>query len=220
MTKPTDIPILLADFQFLTRKAIKALIDETPGFQLKAQVDHPKDLARIIETAKPELLVLDILENDPAYLDEIAAINRQAFIPILIITNTQNHDIIQSLLKAGIKGIVTKNCSEVEIVNALKAVSIGHRFYCNSILNQVMEIDLTPEESCESASLTSRELQILKLIATGNTSQKIANKLHISIHTVNSHRKNLLKKLNISSPIHLVAYAVETGLVSIDYNKR
>jgi DNA-binding NarL/FixJ family response regulator len=220
VSKSYDISVVLADFQFLTRKSIASLIEETPGFHLAGQIDKPEVLNEKLHQLKPKLLVLDIFQDDPGFLDDVIQISRHPDMHLLIITNSQHHDTIQALLKAGIKGIVTKNCSETEIINALKAVAIGHRFYCNSILNIVMASDAQAAEDCEPTSLSPRELQVLKLIAHGNTTDKIAKKLHISIHTVNSHRKNILRKLNISSPIHLVAYAVETGLVTIDYNKK
>ena len=217
MSSPANISVVLADFQYLTRKAIKSLINELSGFEFLAQIDNPEDLKEKIAALKPDLLVLDIFEDDPNYLDKIDEIRTEYCMPVLIITNTKNHDTIQSLLNAGIKGIVTKNCSEGEIINALKTVSIGNRFYCNSILNMVMGDDTKAKEVC--TPLSQRELQVLRLIAAGNTTQEIASTLYVSVHTVNSHRKNILRKLNISSPIQLVVYAVENGLVQIDDNK-
>ena len=219
MAVSEPISVVLADFQFLTRKAIASLIQETSGFRLVAQIDNPKDLAQRVKSLKPDMLVLDVFENDPGWVSEVIAINQLPDMKVLFITNSQHQNTIQTLLNSDIKGMVTKNCSETEIINALKAVSVGHRFYCNSILNQLMEPGQQLTADCGPTSLSPRELQVLKLIANGNTTEKIAHKLHISIHTVNAHRKNILKKLNISSPIHLVAYAVETGLVTIDYNK-
>jgi DNA-binding NarL/FixJ family response regulator len=213
------INVLLADFQFLTRKAIAHLIEEARGFHLVGQIKEPNYLRQTLISIKPDMLVLDVVENDPSWINEIIAINQLPDLEVLIITNSQHQHTIQALLKSDIRGIVTKNCSEEEIINALKAVSIGHRFYCNSILNLLMQADQQLADDCEPTSLSPRELQVLKLIANGYTTEKIAHKLHISIHTVNSHRKNILKKLNISSPIHLVAYAVRSGLVKLDIHK-
>lgn len=212
--------VVLADFQFLTRKAIASLIEETPGFYLASQIDKPESLTENINDLKPDLLVLDVIEKDPKYLEEIITLQKKGSMQLLVITNSQNRITIQTLIKSGIKGMVTKNCSETEIIDALKAVSIGQRFYCNTILNSVLETDQQENENCEPTSLSPRELEVLELIANGNTTEKIAKKLHISVHTVNAHRKNILRKLNITSPIHLVAYAVESGLVSVNYNKR
>lgn len=219
MTKATDISVLLADFQFLTRKAIASVVEQTAGFHLVGEIDKPLGLEGKLKELKPQLLVLDIFQEDPDFLEQILTISRQPNMQLLIITNSQQPDIIHALLKAGIKGIVTKNCSETEIVNALKSIAVGHRFYCNNILNLVMGDEQKPATTdCEPTTLSPRELEVLELIAHGDTTGEIANKLHISIHTVNSHRKNILRKLDIKSPVHLVAYAVETGLVTIDYH--
>lgn len=212
------ISVVLADFQFLTRKAIKSLIEDIPGFQVVAQINQPENLMTSLKTVNPQLLVVDIFEKDPSYIDRIIEIKNRDTIEMLVITNSQNQQYIQKLLQAGIRGIVTKNCSEEEITTALKSVSKGQRFYCNNILNQIVEKDT--EEDCKPTTLTTRELEVLKLIALGYKTSKIAQNLNISIHTVNSHRKNILRKLNISSPIHLVAYALDFGLVNIEYKKK
>ncbi len=218
--RTSSAAVLLADFQFLTSMAMKDLIDRLPGFQIVGQFTSRKELLQGIAAVEYDLLVLDIFGEDTESLDQITKISQQSGRHMLIITNTQDRATVQALLKAGIKGIVTKSCSEEEITNALKAVSVGHRFYCNSILNLVMESGQLPQEASEPSMLSARELQVLKLIAQGNTTRKVADSLNISIHTVNSHRKNILRKLHISSPIHLIAYAVENGLVTIDYDKK
>ncbi len=218
MVNRQDISILLADFQFLTRKAISSLIEETPGFKIVKIVESPENVLLELKSVRPNLLILEI-SNNPIQLEEIVGFQGQTNMEILIITNNQNHRTIQLLLEAGIKSILTKSCSKEEIINALKAISIGQRFYCNSILNIAMQSQNKLKKSNTPASLTPRELQILQFIVDGNTTEKIADKLHISVHTVNAHRKNILRKLNITSPMHLVAYAVESGLVSVNYNK-
>lgn len=220
MSELSEITVVLVDFQFLTRKAIASLIEETPGYCLVSQIKKPENLTTKINSIKPDLVVLDVYEKNSGYLEEVINLQNKGNIKLLVITNSQNPKTIQALLKSGIKGMVTKNCSEIEIINALKAVSIGQRFYCNTILNSVLESNQQEVENCEPTTLSPRELQVLKLIANGNITAKIAEKLHISIHTVSAHRKNILRKLNITSPIHLVAYAVESGLVSVDHKKR
>lgn len=220
MSELSEITVVLVDFQFLTRKAIASLIEETPGYCLVSQIKKPENLTTKINSIKPDLVVLDVYEKNSGYLEEVINLQNKGNIKLLVITNSQNPKTIQALLKSGIKGMVTKNCNEIEIINALKAVSIGQRFYCNTILNSVLESNQQEVVNCEPTTLSPRELQVLKLIANGNITAKIAEKLHISIHTVNAHRKNILRKLNITSPIHLVAYAVESGLVSVDHKKR
>lgn len=220
MRKESDIPVLLVDWQYLTRKAISTLISEMPGFKLIGELESSYELNQTIDELKPHLLILEFQESNSIYFRQIESVLSISGLNVLIIINTIEYNTIQTLLKAGIIGIVSKQCSEGEIINALKSVALGRRFYCNSILNLIMEIDHPSKPPDHPASLSPRELEVLELIFDGNTTQKIAEKLHISVHTVNSHRKNILKKLNISSPAYLVAYAVSTGLVNINYKKR
>lgn len=219
MKKPADISVILADSQFLTRKALKSLLEELPGFRLLAQLDTPDELCEKMATTEADLLILALWEEATAFIEQLEKIERPAGRQILILSNTTDPATIQRLTRMGIRGIIHKNCSEREIVSALRAVSIGKRFYCNSMLDLLMESEPKQKAGPELSALSARELQVLKLIAKGCTTRLVAEKLHISVHTVNSHRKNILKKLHISSPIHLLAFAVEKGLVRIDKTK-
>jgi len=211
------IQVGLADFQFLTRRALAELISEVPGFRLVKETDNPAQLKSLSYSDGRFVLLVDFIESDPDMINLLSNLNEPPNVELLVITNSTNTILVNRLLKLGIKGMVTKNCSEDEIRTALRSVSIGNRFYCNNILNMVMEPGDSNQK--EPPKLTRREHEVLSLIAQGMSTQTIADELHISIHTVNSHRKNITKKLNINSPLHLVAYAAETGLVSIDYCK-
>ncbi len=92
-------------------------------------------------------------------------------------------------------------------------IAQGNRFYCNKVLELLTHVEGNDPDDCIPTNLSAREVEILKLIATGYSTARISESLHISIHTVNSHRKNILKKLKLSSPTQLVAYAHEIGLV-------
>jgi DNA-binding NarL/FixJ family response regulator len=211
----SNIQVALADPQFLTRKGLADLIRSTEGFDLVTETHDPFRLSDHSEDMSKSILVIGISGNDSNLVRLLEQLNNCINIEILVITNSTDSKMINNLLKKGIKGMVTKNCSEDEIQTALRSVAIGNRFYCNSVLNMIMDSD--KRERSGKPNLTNRENEVLSLIAEGKSTTEIAEKLHISIHTVNSHRKNIIKKLKINSPLHLVAYAVETGLVSIDF---
>jgi len=119
------------------------------------------------------------------------------------------------LLDMGVRCILTKGCSKQEILNAIHSISKGNRFYCNRILDQVMTRSESDEVTCEPADLSPREFEVLQLITKGKKTVDIADQLNISIHTINSHRKNILKKLNLKSPAELIVYAVESGMTKV-----
>lgn len=204
--------VLLADFQYLTRQGIASLVKAMPGFELVKTIDSPEKLLPVVSEVNPDLIVIDISDKDKELIPQIRLLKESQSCHFLVISNSQTKDSIQQLLSMGIKGILTKNCSEEEIISGLRAVSQGNRFFCNNILDLVVE---TPQEKddCAPTNLSPREYEVLELITKGMTTAQIAEHLHLSVHTINSHRKNTLKKLNLSSPTELVVYALETGLV-------
>ena len=205
--------VLLADFQFLTRKGMSALIKSIPGFETSLEIDDAEALKENVEASSPDLVVVDLDGKERELVPQIEEISQnEKGTSFLVISNVQSRESIQRLLNAGIKGILTKNCSEEEITNGLKAVAKGNRFFCNTILELVVQGE-TDEEDCEPTNLSAREFEVLEYITKGLTTAMIADTLSLSVHTINSHRKNILKKLGLNSPTELVVYALESGLV-------
>ena len=204
--------VILADFQFLTRKGIAALIHAIPGMQLVKQVEHEHELEGVVGEMLPELAVVDVYGKEEILIPQIERLKGNSETSFLVISNTQNKNSIQRLLDSGVKGILTKNCSEEEITNGLIAVSKGSRFFCNTVLEMMIDGE-SDEEDCEPTNLTKREFEVIELITRGRTTAQIADELHLSVHTINSHRKNILRKLNLNSPAELIVYALESGLV-------
>ena len=204
--------VILADFQFLTRKGIAALIQAIPGMQLIKQVEHEDQLEGVVAEMLPELAVVDVHGKEEVLIPQIERLKGNSGTSFLVISNTQNKHSIQRLLDSGVKGILTKNCSEEEITNGLIAVSKGSRFFCNTVLEMMIDGE-SDEEDCEPTNLTKREFEVIELITKGKTTAQIADELHLSVHTINSHRKNILRKLNLNSPAELIVYALESGLV-------
>ncbi|WP_425389947.1 response regulator transcription factor [Ekhidna sp.] len=204
--------VLLADFQYLTRQGMASLIKAMPGFDLVKMVDSSDQLMEMVANSQPKLVVIDISDKDRELIPKLKKLKETTTSSFLVISNSQTRDSIQQLLGMGIKGILTKNCSEEEIINGLRAVAQGNRFFCNNILELVVD-NPDKEDKCEPTNLTPREYEVLELITRGKTTAQIADELHLSIHTINSHRKNILRKLNMNSPAELIVYALESGIV-------
>jgi len=204
--------VLLADFQYLTRKGLSSLIKAIPGLELIEEIEDAQKLESSLLSSSPDLAIVDMSGHEDSVLPQIERLKDTTKTSFLVISNSQNKESIQRLLSVGVKGILTKNCSEEEITNGLVAVSKGSRFFCNTILEMVIQGE-TEELDCEPTKLTKREYEVLELIAKGKSTLQIANHLHLSVHTINSHRKNILKKMNLSSPAELIVHALETGLV-------
>jgi DNA-binding NarL/FixJ family response regulator len=209
------IKVVLSDFQYLTREGLVRLFESDPTFELMEVVEHSDDLKHAIVKHQPDIIILDYeakKEQLNALLEEVIA---NEFPQVLVITNHDNKPHIRHLLDMGIRGVVTKGCSKMEIVNAIQSIAIGNRFFCNRILDQVITRPTTEEVTCEPADLSPREFEVLKLIIKGQKTVEIADNLSLSVHTINSHRKNILKKLNLKSPAELIVYAVESGMTKL-----
>lgn len=189
-----------------------SLIKAMPGFDLVKMVESSDQLEEMVKTSQPRLVVIDISDKDRELIPKLKKLKETTTSSFLVISNSQTRDSIQQLLGMGIKGILTKNCSEEEIINGLRAVAQGNRFFCNNILELVVD-NPEKEDNCEPTNLTPREYEVLELITRGKTTAQIAEDLHLSIHTINSHRKNILRKLNMNSPAELIVYALESGIV-------
>jgi DNA-binding NarL/FixJ family response regulator len=210
------IKVLLSDFQYLTREGLIHMIERHEDFELVGVNEGPAGLLENILENQPDLLALDYQSQDPVLLSVLKQVVAGHATNVLVITNDDNRDHIQKLLDMGIKGIVTKKCSKPEIMNAIYSVSKGNRFFCNRILDIVMEKRAEEDNAnCEPTDLSPREYEVLQLITKGQKTVDIADTLHVSVHTINSHRKSILKKLNMKSPAELIVYAMESGIVKV-----
>ena len=210
------IKVLLSDFQYLTREGLIHMIERQEDFELVGINEGPEGLIESILKNQPDLLVLDYQSQDPILLSILKQVVVGHATNVLIITNDDNRAHIQNLLDMGIKGIVTKKCSKPEIINAIYSASRSNRFFCNRILDILMDSKHDEKEvNCDPTDLSPREFEVLQLITKGLKTVDIADQLHVSVHTINSHRKNILKKLNLKSPAELIVYAMESGLVKV-----
>jgi len=209
------IKVLLFDFQFLTREGLIRMIKDQRDFQLLDVIDESAGLMELVADRQPDVLIMDYKSDDGNMMSMLDELIKHPISNVLIITNEDRKKEIQQLLDMGVRCILTKGCSKEEIINAIYAISKGNRFYCNRILDQVMTRPNTKDVTCEPADLSPREFEVLQLITKGRKTVDIADQLNVSVHTINSHRKNILKKLNLKSPAELIVYAVESGMTKV-----
>ena len=208
------IKVLISDFQFLTREGLIHMVNEKDQFELSGVVEGADEVMKSVLQEHPDVLLMDYEGDDPVLKSLLNQVVQSKATNVLVITNEDKREHIKPLLDMGIKGIVTKQCSQSEILNAIESVSKNTRFYCNRILDVLLENEEeTKEVDCEPTDLSPREYEVLQLITKGHKTVQIADELNVSVHTINSHRKNILKKLNLKSPTELIVYAMETGLV-------
>ena len=212
------IKVALADKQALTRVGLRSFIKEKKDLKLFDEINSMSDLREILQQEHPQVLMVDY--NLPNYisikdLQEVQRISPQT--KVLVISSDNNNASIFDVLETGISGFVTKECSQQEIVAAIYATAKGEKFFCNKVLELILNKHLQKEEekdNCLPTELSIREVEVVQLTASGLNARQVAEKLNLSHHTVYTHRKNVMKKLALGSVSELTLYAVKTGLIN------
>lgn len=212
MDTKVPISVLLADSQYLTRKGISMLIQDLEGYKISAQIEDLHALNKAIKQYNPDLIILDTSSDYNSLKKTLLHINSKSSLNVLAITNYYDKELIELLIEMNIRGILTKDCNKAEITHAIETVAQGERFYCSKILSLVFESSNNVPLSCQN--LSKREMEVLMLVVKGLSTPAIAEKLYLSVHTISSHRKNILKKLNLKSPVELVRFAIENNLMN------
>lgn len=207
--------ILLADNQALTSAGMIHLLSDREELEIVGQVAHREELLTLVETHQPNLLITDY--NLPSYvtIEDLQDVARSASNPhILVVSSDDSKSSILEVLQLGVTGYLTKECTREEVMMAVQSTSKGEKFFCHKILDIIMEKHFSPEvPAADPSLLTTRETEILSLLASGQSTQQIADTLHLSPHTVHTHRKSIIRKLNIKSPTEFVIYAMDFGLI-------
>ena len=200
--KPIDA--VIADNQPLTVAGLELFLSEKQAIKVVGKVKKGEELVALVEKFQPSLLIVDY--NSPGYvaLDDIRnAMASSSKTNVLILSSDNNKASILEALQLGVKGYITKECSLEEVGMAVQATAKGEKFFCHKVLDIIMEKHFSVAPESEPTVLTTRETEILKLIAHGHSTQVIADTLFLSPHTVQTHRKSIIKKLNIKSPLNL-----------------
>lgn len=199
------------DPQFLTREGVKKLLELHEVVREAQILNTELKLEDQVYQLQPDLLVLEYKGEQNIQPDTLERIkSKRPKLKTLIISEDDDPLIIRQMISSGAEGFLTKQCSNKEINAAINAIAEGGKFYCERVIDIITNHDLpNPME------LSDREMQVIRYVGKGYSSEKIADELNVSIHTVNSHRKNVLKKLGLKSPTELIVYAVKQGWVTL-----
>ncbi|MEM0993802.1 MAG: response regulator transcription factor [Bacteroidota bacterium] len=208
------ISVLVADSDYLIREGLKRVFAQKPNIEIRSEATSQLELIQKLNKQRYDVVILDY--NQPGSFDISAVEEVKKVAPstnILVISSDTNKRNIYKIISGGINNFLTKRCSREEILSAVSAAAKGEKFFCKTVLNYILEKSFRPQPVATHMPLTSREQQIVKLVAKGFISKEIASKLNITTHTVYTHRKKILKKLNLNSASELVLYAVNQGIV-------
>lgn len=215
----TTNKILIADTQIIFREGIKTILQNNPDIEIIGFAADKQGLFQKIKEHKPDLILIDfdnVLDFEIENIKEIKSTFPD--IKILVIAANKSKEAINKILKSGIKNFIQKDCTIEEFQNALKATVSDEKYFCEYVLDIILNNKISDSKEETHANLTNKEIEIIKLLAQGLTTKDIAQKIFISIHTVNTHRKNILNKLNIKNSSELIMYAVRKGIIdTIEY---
>ena len=211
------IKLIIADDHQLFIDGIKALLKSEKEISITGEALNGIDVISRIEENLPDIVLLDINMPGMDGLETTRELKKRfPQVKIIILTMHNQHEFISGLVSEGALGYILKNTGREELVQAIKTVYTGQAFFSKAVTETIMNnLHRKPaEEKLESVQLTKREKEVLKCIAEGLATKEIADRLFISINTVETHRKNLMTKINAKNVSGLVRFAMQVGIVS------
>jgi DNA-binding NarL/FixJ family response regulator len=218
-TKETSVNILIADSQFLITESLKFILENEGRFRVIKIIAEKSELLKALKPGNISLLIIDHSLVDIASITDLKEI-RSSFpgLRILVITNNVSKIEMQELNSAGINDIILKTVGREELFSAIEAALKGKKYYSGELLNLLLEVDQKKNYAEENGQLTISEIEIVRLISEGLTTKEIASRKFISFHTVISHRKNIFRKLGVTSISELIMYSIKAGWINtIEY---
>ncbi len=216
---PRIIRLIVADDHAIVREGIRRLLQAEPDIEVVGEAGDGVAAVELAQSLKPDVVCLDV---SMPRMNGVEATRRiRAALPsigVVILTMHEDEDYVFELVKAGASGYVLKRASARDLVDAVHAVAGGHTFLHPMIARRLVADHDTAssrdEERRRFDGLTEREREVVRLIADGLTNREIAERLHISVKTVETHRTHIMEKLDLHDRAHLVRYAVRKGLVT------
>jgi len=214
------VRIMIADGQFLITESLKSILTDEGSFIVEAVLTGKTEIIKALTNSEVSILIIDPSYIDLSSFSEIKEI-RGNFpkLKFLVLTNSLTKTELHELNSLGITNIILKTSDRDEIFEALNATVKGKKYYSSELLELLFEINERINSGEDTGQLTPSEMEIVRLISEGLTTKEIASRKFISFHTVITHRKNIFRKLGVSSVSELIMYAIRAGWINmIEYH--
>jgi DNA-binding NarL/FixJ family response regulator len=213
------IRILLADDHTIVRKGLRMLLESHPGFQVIAEAANGLEAVALAEQHRPQVAVLDVampVLNGIEAARQIAA--KDLGTEVVFLSMHSDESYVLRALTSGARGYLLKDSAEQDLIQAVTTVHEGKAFFSPAISKMLVEdyVRQMREQKVEDSYdlLTARERQVLQLLAEGRSNKEVAGLLDLSLHTVETHRGNIMQKLNLHSGAELILYAIRKGVIT------
>lgn len=218
----SKITVALVDDHQIVRDGIKALLEGQTHIEVVAEASTASEMLEKLESQTPQIAIVDISLPGISGI-ELAKIISSEFpsIKVIMLSMHTTQEFVFNAIKAGAKGYLPKNITQCELIEAIVAVSGGKEYFSKDISEIILKSYLKQIKDPERASdlkeekLTPRETEILKFVAEGYSNQLIADKLFISVRTVESHKNHIMQKLELTTTVDLVKYALKNKIIDI-----
>lgn len=213
------IRILLADDHGIVRQGTRSLLEKEPDLEVVGEAEDGRSAVEMTETLKPDVVVMDIAMPHLNGLDASAQIvRRNPDVGVIILSMHEEEDYLVRALSAGVRGYLLKDTAQIDLVRAVRSVADRKAFFSPAIAQMMVE-DFTRQMQKKGIAdsyelLTEREREVLQLLAEGKSNKEAATVLDLSPYTVETHRNNLMQKLNLHNTAEIVLYAVRKKLIS------
>lgn len=212
--------VILADSNDLVRIGLRTVLASDARINIVGEARSNNDLKEQLKSFETDIVIIDY--TAPGFSIDIIpqVLTKNKNVRFVAVTPEQSAVTVLDALRSGVASYVKKDCDIAEIMSSVKETFAGNKFFCGQILETIQKASIDVDGidfesfSCEPVSLSERELEIITLIAEGHTNGQISDMLHLSTHTVTTHRKNIMSKLGVKNTAAIVMYAVKKNLVS------
>jgi two-component system response regulator NreC len=215
----SNIRVLLADDHVIMRKGLRLLLERQPNITVVGEASDGRQCVELAQAEKPDVVVMDLAMPNLNGIEAARQIvEKNPTIAVAVLSMHSDESYVIRALKAGARAYLLKDSAESDLIGAIKALSDGKSFFSPAISRLLVEDYMRAlerkgvEDSYEL--LTTREREILQLLAEGKSNKEVANMLNLSLYTVETHRTHILQKLNLHTVPELILYAVRKGIIS------
>lgn len=213
------IRILLADDHRIVREGLRTLIERCNDMQVVAEAENGRQALQLARKHKPDLVIMDVTMPDLNGIDATRQVIEEVpGVQVIALSMHSDKHFVKGMFRAGVAGYLLKDCAADELIHCIHVIRSRRIWLSPGISGLVIQELLHPTRDdvlAAGADLSDREREVLQLIAEGRSTKEIADHLHISVKTVESHRKNIMEKLDLYTVAELTKYAVRQGLTSI-----
>ena len=215
-----SVKILLADDHKITRQGLRSLLEKESDMEVVAEAEEGRTAVRLVRELLPDVVVMDVSMPDLNGMEATHQIVAEhPNVKVIALSIHSDNLFVSEMLKSGASGYLLKDCAFEELARAIHVVVDGKTYLSPAVSGVVVDDylhRLARTESPSSEVLTDREREVLQLIAEGKSTKQVALKLHISVKTVETHRRQIMSKLDIHTIAELTKYAIRKGLTSLE----